>query len=755
MRYKDDNGIDFIDSVAHYLQSLVEKRDFAGAIEYFETQSARLPKAGAGAATVLLYAAKAYAACSGYSLALRTARRAQAAASDEELPLLAEIFMTIGGILRDMGEFKEAERSYRDAESIFRRNDCLEGQSRALNQLAGLFFRQNDYRNSLTVLMDAVEIARQVGDKKKLAFMMGNIGRIHTFTGEFAKAIKHLKINIDLSRDLRDTLEQARAQLSLAYVYIQQGDFSQAETSLAETKPLLDAVNSQRDTACYFAYLGELQYRSGRMTEASQTLDIALAEAEVIGNDSAYVGRALRHQAELHCRTGNMRLAQRCTSRALAILEKAGDTVEIGALWKLKGQIAASRNQVEEARKAFMQAIDVLDESGVRWEMAEAIQTAGACESFSIRQRMTYLFRAEEYYARTRNQRKLDEVGRALAELEVGGLGVKPMIEAPSPASGGAVEYLTNNAEIARFLKQLPLLGNSDLPLLICGETGVGKDHMARYYRSLVRPEGPFVAINCASVPDTLLESELFGYRKGAFTGADNDKEGLFVRANGGVLFLDEIGDMPLSLQAKLLGVLERRKVLPLGATSEVALEVKLVAATNQPLEEMVEAGRFRRDLYYRLSGMVFTIPALRDRKEDIGLLLETFMRKRGLLKKSDRLPAELVRQFASYDWPGTVRELDNNIRRLEVMRQMVAEGDLAELARSIFSSTEQAASSAEAGTLFERVEEFERGLLLEALTMARGNKCEAARILGVHEATVRTKLKRYGITYDNSLAVN
>ena len=304
-------------------------------------------------------------------------------------------------------------------------------------------------------------------------------------------------------------------------------------------------------------------------------------------------------------------------------------------------------------------------------------------------------------------------------------------------------DYHTTCPEIMQFKKQLPLIGRSDLPLLLTGETGVGKDHLARYFQCAIRPDGPFVAINCASLPETLLESELFGYSKGAFTGAEKDKAGLFVAANGGVLLLDEIGDMPLDLQTKLLGVLENRRLIPLGSTKAIELDIKIVAATNKKLEQMAEQGSFRRDLYYRLSGVAFEIPPLRKRKQDIPLLLNLFMKRCGLSDGTTALPTELVRQFIDYDWPGNTRELFNKVKRLEVMAQMVAEGDLVELARTMFEGDIPAGAS----SLFERVEEFERKIILEALLAAQGNKSEAARILGIHEATVRTKLKRYGVS--------
>lgn len=741
MKMHETTGQGFCESVAHFMTALLEQRDFAAVVKQYELHRSLLDDVGGSAAgTVLHRAATAYASLGNYPMALRVARLAQAMiAAEGDSLLLAEIFVTLGGVLRDLGQLKEAEKAFRDAESIFRRKDHLEGQSRALNHLAGLYYRQTDYRNALAVLMDAVEIAQKNGDKKKLAFMMGNIGRIHTFTGDMAEAEKHLKINIDLSLELGDQIEVARAYLSFAYVYIQQADYASAEQALGEAYPRILISVSKRDEVIYYTYLGELQYRAGRLEESRVALERALHLAEEIGPNTTLAARVLRHLAELAIRTKNHRLAQRYVAKAIPVFQKADDKVEMGALWKLKAQIADMTEQKEESVASFKRALDLLAESGVRWEKAEALVAAGCSRSFSARERMTYLFRAEEFYARCHMVRKHDEIGRLIHEqddrMDVPNLG-------PIPKSAVDTEYYTNCEKIKQFKAQIPILGRSDLPILLTGETGVGKDRLASYFHSVVRPGTRYVAINCASIPETLLESELFGYRKGAFTGAQEHKDGLFVEANGGVLLLDEIGDMPLALQVKLLSVLEHRRLTPLGGTKEVELDIKIVVATNQNLEEMVEQGRFRRDLYYRLSGLSFHIPALRERKEDIPLLLQTFMRKRKMCGDGQKLPAELVRQFLEYDWPGNIRELDNKVKRLEVMAQMVAEGDLVELARTIFAPTKQLPDK---GNLFDRVEEYERQLIMDALMAAHGNKCEAARLLGVHEATVRMKLKRYG----------
>jgi DNA-binding NtrC family response regulator/tetratricopeptide (TPR) repeat protein len=751
MKIQDTESRESGRSLVHLLMTMLDRRDFTGAVVCFETHESLLEVCTAAEAGAILHAAaRAHASLSHLPIALRLARRAQASAErdGDSLPI-AEIFMTIGRILRDLGEMREAEKAWRDAESIFRRNDHPEGQSDALNALAGLFFQKSDYRNAITLLMDAVAIATKLGDRQKLAFMMGNIGRIHSFTGDFEEAERHLKINIELSQQESDEIETERALLSLGYLHIQQRQYARAEQALAEAYQLIVHLNRSRDEVMYLTYLGELQYRMHQYAESATTLQKALRMAQAIAPNSVLDARVMRHLAELYLRQNDHRRALGYVTQALPIMETAQQLADLGALHVLRARIAWQSDQRDNARESFLKGLAILEESGVRWERAEALVWLGRTELFSHRERMTYLFRAEEFYMRAGVASDQDEVNRLIAELEIPAV---PSTARPAVATGAEpdAEYLTEYPMISKFKAQIPMLGRSDLPLLLTGETGVGKDRLAGYYHSVVRPGTPFVSINCASLPETLLESELYGYSRGAFTGASTDKPGLMVTANGGVLVLDEIGDLPIGLQAKLLGVLEKRRLVPLGSTTEVELDFKLIAATNQDLELMVEQGRFRRDLYYRLSGLHFHIPPLRERKEDIPILLQHFMARRHLLAEDQKLPVELLKQFVDYDWPGNIRELENKVKRLEVMAQLVAEGDMVELARSLFGSEAPSTRT----SLFDRVEQFERQLIMEALTATNGNKCEAARLLGVHEATVRLKLKRY-LSADASAAVN
>jgi DNA-binding NtrC family response regulator len=283
--------------------------------------------------------------------------------------------------------------------------------------------------------------------------------------------------------------------------------------------------------------------------------------------------------------------------------------------------------------------------------------------------------------------------------------------------------------------------------VLITGETGTGKDLVARAIHRVSRASsGRFVPVNCSAVVETLLESEMFGYMKGSFTGANQDKAGLFEHANGGVLFLDEVGDMSPGLQAKLLRALQNQEVLRVGSLTPRKVDVRIVAATHYNLRERVISGDFREDLFYRLAMVEIRVPPLRDRKEDIPLLVEHLLRKfsrefgkevRGLTQR-----ASLV--LARHDWPGNVRELENVIGHA----CMMASADIADVqdlpGYLVAPSTAEAAGNSSGEPL--SLEEHERTLVRDALTRSGGNQSEAARLLHIGRDALRYKLKKFGL---------
>ena len=299
---------------------------------------------------------------------------------------------------------------------------------------------------------------------------------------------------------------------------------------------------------------------------------------------------------------------------------------------------------------------------------------------------------------------------------------------------------------------------DTPVSVLITGESGTGKELVARaMHEDGARSEGPFRSINCGAIPENLIESELFGARKGAFTGATRDTEGLFRSAEGGTLFLDEVGEMPLATQVKVLRALQERKVRPVGDTQEVAVDVRVVAATNRTLPDEVAAGRFREDLYYRLNVVTLSLPPLRERLGDLPLLVEHFLERYGreFGRAGVRLHDDAMHALAAHDWPGNVRELENAIQRGVAL----ARGEL--ITVDALPPELGAASAGPTGLPFsvgpegveleDALERYERLLLEGALEAAGGTKTEAARLLGISFRSFRYRLQKLGLDEEPS----
>ena len=289
--------------------------------------------------------------------------------------------------------------------------------------------------------------------------------------------------------------------------------------------------------------------------------------------------------------------------------------------------------------------------------------------------------------------------------------------------------------------------------IAIYGESGTGKELVARSVHQLSeRAEKPFVAINCGGIPENLLESELFGHRKGAFTGAVQDKDGLFVAADGGTMFLDEVGEMPLSLQVKLLRVLDDNIVTPVGGTDPIQVDVRLVSATNRDLEEMVQAGEFREDLYYRLNVIPLVVPALRERADDIPLLIRHFLTLHGgkLGRGHLEVTAEANRALCAYRWPGNVRELGNVIERAVALSisGIIDLGELPDNVRHYVPGPSGAVTElpAQGMDLEALIEEIEIKLIEEALGRTKHSQKKAAELLGLTPRSLRYRLQKYGL---------
>jgi len=317
-------------------------------------------------------------------------------------------------------------------------------------------------------------------------------------------------------------------------------------------------------------------------------------------------------------------------------------------------------------------------------------------------------------------------------------------------------EGLIGESPAIRVVKEtIEKIAPYDINVLIVGESGTGKDVVARTIHKLSkRKDKPFIAINCASLPPELLESELFGYKKGAFTGAVSDKKGLIEEANGGTLFLDEIGEMPISLQAKLLRFLENKKIRPLGSVKEVSVDVRIISATNRDLEKEIEKGNFREDLYYRLSTIVIKMPSLKERREDIPLLVENILQdlKKKYNKDIERVSPEFLNYLMNYDYKGNIRELRNILEKAVILSdgKELAPIEIAKKSiNSIYIDNPdqefKVKTFPEEGINLKRTMALiEKALISKAMEFSQGNKTKASQILGITFREFRYRYDKY-----------
>jgi DNA-binding NtrC family response regulator len=304
------------------------------------------------------------------------------------------------------------------------------------------------------------------------------------------------------------------------------------------------------------------------------------------------------------------------------------------------------------------------------------------------------------------------------------------------------------SAKIQDVLRMISRLKDTRTPVLITGESGTGKELVARaiHFRGSLATR-PFVAVDCGSLVPTLIESELFGYEKGAFTGAVKAKTGLFQSANAGTIFLDEIGELPPEMQAKLLRVLQEKEVRPVGSNQKIKVDVRVIAATNRDLEAEYRNGTFRKDLYFRLNVVTVHLPSLRERRSDIPMLVHWFL-DRFAKGDSIQVTTAAMKSLLQYEWPGNVRELENCIERAVALgdRRIIDTGDLPPAIASASATLDLNGESASSGLSTTDLEDIERATIQRVFEQVKGDKALAGRMLGISRATLYRKLKRYNI---------
>jgi DNA-binding NtrC family response regulator len=326
-----------------------------------------------------------------------------------------------------------------------------------------------------------------------------------------------------------------------------------------------------------------------------------------------------------------------------------------------------------------------------------------------------------------------------------------------------APRFLGTHPKILDMLKMMRRVADTSASVLITGESGTGKELVARaLHTASDRRLNPLVTLNCAAIPEALIESELFGHVRGAFTGATEARRGHFVAAHTGSIFLDEVGDLPLAMQTKLLRVLQEKEVVPVGQSRTISIDTRIIAATNVDLEQAVADGNFREDLYYRLNVIPIEVPALRDHRSDIRSLVGSFIERHNkrLGRSVSRIDADVLDCLEQHDWPGNVRELENTVERMVVLKGdgELKVSDLPESLRRVSARVTVPVTKempADGVKLRDAVESFERNLIEQALARTGGNKAKAARLLNVSRTTLVEKVKRMNSSLPDDMSPN
>lgn len=643
----------------------------------------------------------------------------QAFSSEPDSANYARTKFLMGRFLSESGRYTEARAAFWEAHLIYLRLDEPLGSATVLNNLAHCEYRSGNLIAAQDHLHECSLMLEKAGKIVQSEMVTKNLALVYAETGKLEQSMKLLWKSFNSPRAGEHTEHDVMAfHLNWAYLKALKGDFKDARKSLACCQPLMEKF--QREKGMYYAKVGLTEMLAGQIDQAREALQLAHEVACEVAPGSSLEAEALRLLGEVHSLAGNFDKAEEYGQATIVLAEKISEKVEVACGNRLIAQVELSRGNKAQARACFDKALDLLAMIGSQYRLAVTRYLAASSGLYASAKSKMLMQNARNYFE--------DEgVDHYLQRLDQSPLAAGSGRSRSGRASKSGVTFVTCSKPMRRIISTARTAAKSECTVLLTGDTGTGKDLMARLVHEHSGRTGEFVSVNTAAIPGTMIESELFGYRKGAFTGADRDRPGLFEQAEGGTLFLNEIADSSPELQAKLLEVLETRQIRHLGENKTRPVNVRLVAATNLNLQAQIDDGKFRRDLFHRLNELMIVLPPLKERQEDIPILVEHFYREVSAraTKSGQSQKLEQLGLLLSLDaYPGNVRELRARVNQLYVLSEGSLEGMISEVLKS----------------------RPEAALLSGVLILTGWNRSQAARILGVDEATVRRRIKKHDL---------
>jgi len=635
----------------------------------------------------------------------------------DEHHMFAWAKLYLGRILVRLGRFDEASECFTESYVFFKRSRSYSSMIFALNDHAQLHFITGNLERAVEVLKQSIDSASRYNTDRNVNIDRRNLAMVYVKLGQFPNAEEILD---KMQGESCEEREIAGINRQRAIIALCRGEAIDAKRLLDELLPYFKKNGAARDIGVMFEYLGLAESELGNYRQAERLYRKVLDMPEPTVSAIAQTHRLL---TDICIAQGKIDDARKHAGTAEAAIRKINERVELAALYRSLAKIETVEARGEKAREMFNKAISLFSELNARFELAMTHAAAGESGVFSLTDSLNHFDLAIQMFDKMKAPQRISRVREARERLK------RIRIENAVQCHGFPEVIVAVSKDMKHILSFAGDAAQTNFNVLLTGETGTGKDLLARYIHGKSGRNGEFVPFNAAAVPNEMIEAELFGYVKGAYTGANGEREGLLERAHGGTFYLNEIADASLQFQAKLLEVLETHRIRRLGQNSYRDVDFRLIAATNKDLAKSIKDGSFREDLFYRLNGVPIHLPPLRERPRDIPALIEHFLS----LHAGNRITNghrncinRISEHFRQLSVPGNVRELKQQLDLLWIK----SGGDIAAMPDLLDDSNRDS----------------ERDTLLETLELTNWNRRQTARILGISEGAVRYRISKYNL---------